>query len=262
LDANKLPDLLLANFRGSIVTHFFDSLRDHSELSPKTYNDYKGHFSSVFNYLVDQKDVPIGNPILKVKNLSVEDSEQYEPFSNEQLDLIKKYLQVQNDKQMYLFISFIYYTFVRPGQELRLMKVKHIGKDQLFIPASTAKANKGDYVTIPEGLEELLTRYKIRKYSPEFYLFTASGEPGPEPAGKNFFIKRHRKMLEALGLADSVYSMYGYKHTGALDLYDQTKDIIAVQRHCRHSSVTQTETYLRRYGKILNEKAYQLPKKF
>jgi hypothetical protein len=73
-------------------------------------------------------------------------------------------------------------------------------------------------------------------------VFSKDKKPGIEMVGVNYFYKKHRKLLNKLGLTDEAYTLYGYKHTGVINLYIATKDISVVQRHCRHSSSSQTET--------------------
>lgn len=90
-----------------------------------------------------------------------------------------------------------------------------------------------------------------------FFQFWVS--PVKYQRGRTTFISDIVKILKDLSIEG--HSMYGYKHTGAIQLYEQTLDIMAVSHHCRHSSTQQTEEYLRGYGvstaeKILRFKAF------
>ncbi|MEM9859685.1 MAG: hypothetical protein AAF843_20195, partial [Bacteroidota bacterium] len=64
------------------------------------------------------------------------------------------------------------------------------------------------------------------------------------------FYEQNKKMLNALNLLklNAHYSIYSYKHSGALSLYTETKDIKLLQRQMRHKKVSQTEDYLRDLG--------------
>ncbi len=66
-------------------------------------------------------------------------------------------------------------------------------------------------------------------------------------------------MLQTLGFTEEQHTLYSYKHTGAINLYKSTKDILAVQRHCRHSSSAQTDAYFSKYGVIINTKVISMP---
>ncbi len=260
LTENKWEDLLLSQCNLKVATHFFLYLKETRGVGNKTYNNYRGYFSILFNFYIDQQELPLKNPITRVESLSVEASELHLPFSNAQLSAIQEKLLEQGDKQLLLFISFIYYTFARPTEEVRLLQVKDIREKTIFIPSRRAKNNKGEHITIHPDLEVLIKEHGLRDYPKDYYIFTADQKPGEVPAGVNYFYKRHKKLLEELGLADQSYTLYGYKHTGAINLYNATKDLLTVQRHCRHSTAAQTETYLRKYGVIANEKALQIPR--
>jgi integrase len=260
LSENKWDALLLSQCNLQVVQHFFLYLKEKRGVGNKTYNNYRGYFSIIFNFYISSQELPIKNPITKVEALTVEASELHLPFSNAQLSSIQETLLQKGDKQLLLFISFIYYTFARPAEEVRLLQVKDIREKTIFIPSKRAKNNKGEHITIHQDLEALIEEHGLRKYPKDYYVFTADQKPGEVPAGVNYFYKRHKKLLEELGLADESYTLYGYKHTGAINLYNATKDLLTVQRHCRHSTAAQTETYLRKYGVIANEKALQIPR--
>ena len=59
--------------------------------------------------------------------------------------------------------------------------------------------------------------------------------------------------MEELKLTDKEYTIYGYKHTGAISLYRKTKDIKKVEQHCRHSTIQQTNQYLRDLGVLAED---------
>jgi integrase len=63
--------------------------------------------------------------------------------------------------------------------------------------------------------------------------------------GKNYFGDINAAVLEALQFNDKEYTIYGYKHSGAISLYIATKDIKLVQAQCRHANSVQTDIYLR-----------------
>jgi hypothetical protein len=205
--------------------------------------------------------VRLHNPAARIESLPLETSEMHMPFSNEQQLRIKETLISKGNQQLLLFIKFLYYLFLRPGFELRLLRVRDIKQHTVFVPAADrAKNNKGEHVVIPAALEEIIGEFRLRRYNKEYFVFSALGVPGPELAGINYFYKRHRKLLDELALTDEQYTLYGYKHTGAINLYEATKDLLAVQRHCRHSSSSQIDAYLRKYGVIVDTQVLNMPR--
>ncbi|MBD2704777.1 hypothetical protein IC229_29355 [Spirosoma sp. BT702] len=58
-------------------------------------------------------------------------------------------------------------------------------------------------------------------------------------------------MLDYLGFPPG-YDLYGWKHTGVIALYMATKDMKLIQQQCGHSTITQTDEYLRDLGLFLD----------
>jgi integrase len=179
----------------------------------KTYNNYRGYFSIIFNFYISSQELPIKNSITKVEALTVEASELHLPFSNAQLSSIQETLLAKGDKQLLLFISFIYYTFARPAEEVRLLQVKDIREKTIFIPPSGPRTTRAN--TSPSTRTwKHSSRSTAYANSQGLLRLHADQKPGEVPAGVNYFYKRHKKLLEELGLADESYTLYGYKHTG------------------------------------------------
>jgi integrase len=114
-------------------------------------------------------------------------------------------------------------------------------------------------VTIPPGLEAIIREYRLREHPKSYFVFSPKGLPGEKPICEKCFYRRHKKMLTILGFTEEQHTLYSYKHTGAINLYRATKDILAVQRHCRHSISAQTDAYLRKYRVIVNTKVGSMP---
>ncbi|UOG77128.1 site-specific integrase [Hymenobacter tibetensis] len=172
----------------------------------------------------------------------------YVPYTEAERQRITAEILERGDEQFLLYIGFIYYGFIRSGSELRLLRVKELKERTVLVPAARAKNGKAEHVAIVKQLAALIEQHRLCSYPPDYYVFTKERQLGPVPVGKNWFAKRHRKVLEAVGLNDGEHTVYGYKHTGAINLYLATKDIELVRRHCRHAHAGITATYLRKLG--------------
>ncbi|MBC6698858.1 tyrosine-type recombinase/integrase [Hymenobacter puniceus] len=228
------------------VTNFLEQ-QSKRGITAKTYNNYRNSLNASFNYLVKQ-EILTRNPCQPTELRRVEASPIHTPYTEAERQRITAEIQARGDEQLLLYIGFIYYGFIRSGSELRLLRVKDIKARTVLIPADRAKNNKAEHVGIVRQLETLIDQAGLRNYPPDYYIFTKQRQPGPAPVGKNWFAKRHRKVLEAVGLFDGEHTIYGYKHTGAINLYLATKDIELVRRHCRHAHAGITATYLRKMG--------------
>lgn len=230
---------------------FIDHLQKSREMGPKTFNNYRDTLSTVFSRLVKLDLLP-KNPCLAIERQRVAPSPMHLPYSEAQRQAIRAELIRRGDRQMLLFISFVYYCFIRSGGELRLLRVRDLHKDTVLVPAAHAKNDKAEHVAIPLQLEALIAEHKLRSYPPDYYVFTHAGTPGPQHVGANYFPLRHRRVLRAAGILDEAHTIYGYKHTGAINLYLASCDIELVRRHCRHAHAGITAKYLRALG-VLND---------
>jgi integrase len=165
----------------------------------------------------------------------------YRPEMRKRINkLLPKY-----DQQLWLFVQFIYYTGLRPGIELRSLQVNmiHLNESILVLPAHLAKDGELRVVTIPEQLELQLRAMKLDKVPGEYYLFSNAKKPGPEIAGKNYFMKAWRKFRETYNIPDD-FKIYSWKHTGATAADDAGIDRRRIKDHLGHSTLQQTEDYL------------------
>jgi site-specific recombinase XerD len=263
LQKRGLTDLPLTRFDQEHVYDFLSYLTNEKEVtkgntvlrvgvSNRTRNNYKIWLDTVFNYLVKRK-VLEANPGKGVTKLRTANGSHI-PYTDKQAEKVKKHLR-EHDPQMFLFCAFIYYTLARP-KEIQLLKVRDIRKNKLLISAQVevkgekkqlSKNHKSQYVIIPEGLQELIREFGILNYNSDYFIFGNKGEPGPVPYSKHYSTKRYKPHLDELGFTGG-QSLYSWKHTGAIKLYQATKDMKKVQRQCRHWSITETDNYLRDLG--------------
>ena len=242
-------EIALKDVSVPIMFEFFDT----TTVGARFRNNMLGFFKSFFTFYIS-RELLGKSPCAAIKNVRVDASEDHRPFNAQQAKDIRAAILDNGDEQLWLFCAFIYFLFVRPGEELRLMKVGDILTDQIRVTSGNAKNRKTGFIDIPPGLEQLIKQHRLRYYSPTDYVFTIAGHPGPVHLGENYIYKRHRKIMENLGLFGHDYDVYSWKPTGAIVLYKATKDIMLVQRHCRHSTPDQTYTYLRKQGLVFEGK--------
>ena len=243
-------NLLLKEATVGIVHEFFDYLKAVRKVENKTYNNYLGYLTTIFNWYIDREYLD-RNPCNKVDKLPVE-SGGHTPYSNDQVKLIKEVIEKKKDFQLLLFIQCIYYTLIRPG-ELRMLKIGNILEKTIFIPKTIAKNRKGEHVLIAPALEKLIQVYNLRSYPKNYYIFGNKQEPSATMVGINYFYKRHRKILELIELTDQEYDLYGYKHTAVINLFNNGADLKDIQKQCRHATSQQTDQYLKHLGLFRND---------
>ncbi|WP_185155592.1 tyrosine-type recombinase/integrase [Rudanella paleaurantiibacter] len=244
-DPLQTPKIKLHEITQPIANAFFDQ----SHQGGRYRNNMLGFFRSLFKFLIN-RELTLKNPFLNIETVPVDESDDHRPFTQAQAQEIRDLILKKGDDQLWLFIQFAYFLFIRPGKELRLLQIGDILENQVRVISGNGKNRKTGYVDIPRALEQTITELKLRDYPPHYYLFTVNKKPGHKPVGKNYFYKRHVEIMKELELFGFDYDLYSWKPTGAIVLYRHTKDLLRVQRHCRHSTPDQTYTYLRKYGEV------------
>lgn len=180
-------------------------------------------------------------------------------YTTEQATIISNYLQESGQTQLLFFCKCIYFLLARPHEEIRHLKVKHIHAEMVEFRAEHTKGDRTEYVQIPPPLERLFGDYKIRSYSPDYYIF-GIGQPSADLLGKKHMYKKYAKVLKHVGLWGKGYDLYSWKHTGAIAYWRATRDLEGLMKQCRHRDIAQTVGYLADLGQIVTEtKINQFP---
>ncbi|WP_177236716.1 hypothetical protein [Spirosoma endophyticum] len=253
LERHRRGSMTLGQFETADAIEFLNELITVVGLSNRTRNNIKGHVGTFFFYFINldrsKKLKKQGNPfhdneigkLPQVQN-------KHQSYSLTQQSEYREVCLATGNEYLLTFCRWMYYTLMRPHEELRRLRVRDVRTKLIYVTGDTAKTNDGDFVDIPLPLELMIQQQKIREYPGHYYVFTASGEPGPEMVGNKFFYRRHVKVIEKMNLAGSGHDMYSWKHTGAIALWTATKDIELVRSQARHSDIKQTIEYLRDLG--------------
>ncbi|WP_307143034.1 site-specific integrase [Siphonobacter sp. SORGH_AS_1065] len=247
LEEKGLQRIKISEFHGGLASSFSEWSKIDAGHSNRTHNKHRDNISSFFNFLKTKKLIS-ENPFVDIRTLPTKSS-QHRPFTALQVQEFKQIcIEKRQDDQLWFFVNLLYFTFMRPHEEARLLKVSDIKKNIITVWADRAKTSNTRHVKIPPGLEAIFQELRIRSYSPHYYVFTVDGVPGPKPVSTDYFYKRHVAILKELDLFGFNYDLYGWKHTGVIALYRATKDIKLIQNQAGHSNISQTDEYLRDLG--------------
>lgn len=211
------------------------------KLSHQSYNSHLQLFKSFFKELIVCKTVA-GNPFIGIEGMSRNNVPALY-FQAQQVTLLKGIIS-HRDKQLWLFIQFIYYCFIRPG-ELRQLKVKDIifSEGKIIINPSISKNKKQQFVSIPQVFLNELKLQGINSYPGDNYIFGNCGMPGLVPLAVNSMKNRHQPILKELQF-DTRHKLYSWKHTGAIACAKSGMPLKDLQMQLRHHSLDQVNTYL------------------
>jgi len=233
-----------------IIVEFFLYLKEKRELATKTYRSYHELLNLFFEHLCKHAIIP-KNPVYNIPtNRNVKDFGA-ERIHADDLTKLMKYID-KHDPQLALACRFEYYCGLRPGYEVRLLKMCDLdfrkGYSKVRITMNNSKSKRRREVAIPDVfLEYLLNEWKLNTYDSNLYVFSKNGKPGTRTLGKNSFRFRFNKYREILKFPLE-YKLYSMKHTGAVTLAEEGEKIINIRDHLGHTSIATTENYLKRHG--------------
>lgn len=254
LQKNGFEDDDISCIDNNIILAFFDYLINERKLSGNSISKYTQNLRALFNYARQQKAI-IVNPVYDIPLCRRVNDMAPRPIADFDIQKFKDEIYT-SDPQLWLAISFEYYCFLRPGKELRLLKICDIdfARGIVDVDRFRAKTNMERFPTIPlVFLNELREVYKLHTFPKHFYVFGKNYEPSKDCIGKNNLRYRFRDVREKLNMPDS-YKFYSWKHTGNGRASDAGISLSSLQEQNGHTSIKTTEIYLRhKIGKVDKE---------
>ena len=254
LKNNNLDHLYTQNFTSFHSRKYFDYLLADKKYCGKTYNGHLGIHRTFFNCLIERGYMEV-SPVFGFKSVRQEMGKNT-VYSAEEERCFEKIKD--SDFNFYLATRFVRYCFLRRS-ELAKVQIKHLNWDNktLIIPSENSKSRVQDSVTIPKSLERLIVKSGLLNLNPEMYIFGQGKKnefaPNTEKLKRvDNFTDRQREYNAKFEIKPEC-TFYSWKHTGAVELYNLTKDPYVVMRQCRHSDIKMTMIYLRSLGCGVNE---------
>jgi integrase len=228
------------------IIDFLVYLSNDLKLSRATLKDYKQAVANYFDYEIDCERINI-NPVVRMPLLGQIVDCAAVPFTVDEKLRMKELIK-KHDPQLWLACQIQYYCAIRPGHELRLMRVGWIDfdKHQFRVPNEIAKNGETEIVEIPDILfTELVETYNLKSFDKNLFVFGSAGVPGASAYGKNTLRNRFNKYRDKLNIAHTKV-FYSWKHSGAIDLIENGLQPYNLQEHLRHKNFDTTERYLKK----------------
>jgi len=149
---------------------------------------------------------------------------------------------------LWMVCQLQYYCFIRPGREIRNLKVGDIDLDEchIIVHASSAKSKKTKYPVIPPAFLPHIKKHIEGKHLGEYI---CPSPMGPRiMASPNHYAKAHRRFLKKVGLPYLRYKLYGWKPTGMLQAKKNGASMKYLKEQAGHASIDETDSYLRSVG--------------
>lgn len=227
------------------ILDFLDSLR--SKINATTFNSYLAWLKSVFSLLVQRELIEV-SPCSGIKKQKSQQTKSI-AFSPEHAKELAE-LCKNHDTELYIFCMCVFYCFIRPI-ELRRLKVGQVDLEQkkIYILGTQSKNKKTEYVVIPDRLKEIFIEHNFLDRDKEDFLFSDYKEL---QYSRNKFSVAFAKICKNGGYPKN-YSLYCWKHTGVVMYYRAGAKLKFIQMQCRHSSLDETNKYLKDLGLFDND---------
>ncbi len=245
IESQKMEHSDITSVDNQTVILFFKWLIVSQKRSAKTANDYRQILQNFFQWLVTTKIIQ-DNPVYDIPKCNTINDCSPSPIQRTDIEIFRE--AMKTDPQLWLAIQFQYYCALRPGKELRLMKIKNIDfiSGSITITRSQAKTKITRTVIIPRCfLSVLRTQHKLHLCNKEYYVFSQNGTPGITHLGKNTLRYRFNKFREALNMPLE-YKFYSWKHTGGVQASLSGIPDKHISMQMGHSNLQTTARYLRK----------------
>jgi len=176
------------------------------------------------------------------------------PYSHEQLTNALDFLK-ENYPNQHLCCILTYGCLLRPHHEIRLLKKRHIVKDfsQIQLSGSENKSKRIRTVYIPIYLQIILKEHLKNVSDSEANIFTCRRDVYGVGYFNVMWGKAKKKMLDN-GIIKANQTIYSFRHTAAVNVYQKTKDLHILQQLLQHSNMIVTLNYLRGLGEISDDR--------
>lgn len=236
-----------------IVNRFFINLSSIHHLDKPTCQKYFFCIRRVWRYAIKHgytSTFPLTTVVFPKKGLDKSSDVIIPEHSKLLLEDIK-----EHDPQLYLACLTQYYCFIRPGRELRLLKVGDVDleKGLITIRQENAKNKTKQIVTMPKQLIDLYFKQNIDKENPDYFIFGSKHKPGDKEISINMLRYRFNKIRERLHLPKE-YKFYSFKHTGASNLHISGISMRELMDQLRHTQLEATQHYLKKHCGIINDR--------
>ncbi|WP_293297793.1 site-specific integrase [Pedobacter sp. UBA4863] len=247
-----IPEALLIRDIKDLPLEVIEKFLNQFKTSGRNYMNKRRSLSIFFSELV-RKDYLGKNPITKTSKQKIK-AKLHEVYSEEELNIILGFLK-KNNYNLYLCALITYGCLLRPHQEVRQLKLKHINSDftQIQLSGAENKSGKIRTVHIPSYLSEELKNhlYGIEDLDTNIFTLT-SGDSFNDDYFKTQW-SRAKLQMTKLGIIQQNQTLYSFRHTAVVNVYRKTKDLHIVQQLLQHSNMMVTLNYLRGLGETNNE---------
>ena len=249
LRAKRLERLYITDINPIHVQAYIDYLIKENK-SAVTINSTIEVLKGIFNRLLKLRIIK-ENPFMAIDRIRENESELFDVFTDEEINKISVALK-KDCPGLYLFMLHIYYCFLRPASIVTLKRSNYdFTALTITVKGIHHKNRKTTVKQLLEPLRDELIKYGVDSLPPDQYLFSVGLVPGLQliqPVRASELWKKY--VIDGLGINKK---MYGLKHTGGINYLNDNSGVENVrwlQNQMGHSSLEETDTYIKK-GKVV-----------
>lgn len=236
---------------GAIKSKDLEAFLSQFKSSGTYYMNKRRTLSSVFSILNKQGYIE-NNPVIQTTKLKTK-ALLHAPYETEYLAKVFSHLKI-NQPKLYLCGLLMYGSFLRPHQEIRLLKRGDFSEtlDTISLDGSSNKTGNIRIVRVPSFIIKELYALGIHSLNDSINIFSNA----PEPLNESYFNllwSRSKVKMKQLGLIKDNQTLYSFRHTGAIEIFKHNRDIKLLQGLMGHSNLNTTIIYLRGLKVDLNQ---------
>lgn len=233
-----------------------ESFLNKFQTSERNYINRRRCLGTLINEMV-RKGYATRNIVKSTKTAKAKAS-LHAPYSEAELRMVLDFLEV-NYSNLHLCCLLTYGCLLRPHHEVRLLKAKHIVKDfsQIQLSGSENKSKRIRIVYIPEYVKPILRKRLANITDIETNIFSLKYEPF-NVGYFNLLWGKARLKMKQFKLLRANQTIYSFRHTAAIKVYQKTKDIHLLQQLLQHSDMIVTLNYLRGLGEVTDERLKEI----
>jgi integrase len=193
-------------------------------------------------------------PLPLVKNTSTRKtkSKLHKIYETEQLKAVLAYLKAHH-QHLYSCCLITYGCFLRPHKEVRKLTAGHFKKNitEIHLSGSENKGKKVRVVYIPDYVRNELALL-LPSLKATDNIFSKNVNAYNEAYFNTAWTRCWKKMFK-LGIVQKNHTVYSFRHTAAVNVYNRSKDVNLLKSLLGHSSILVTLKYLRGLGEYNEE---------
>lgn len=193
------------------------------------------------------KDFEIEVPSIKSTDRLKSKPNLHKIYSDEQLNPVLAFLK-QHHPNLHLCCLISYGCLLRPHQEVRMLTKGHFHNNftEIHLSAKENKSGRHRIVYVPDYVQAIIISL-VEDIDGNRNIFSK----GLIPFNEAYFStawKRMWSMMAKINLVEENHTIYSFRHTSAVKIYRQTKDLHLLQQLMGHSDMVVTLKYLRGLG--------------